>query len=130
MQNYLFYILGIVFLTFILYPKLSLAWNKNVNNVTAEEAHELMKNTKNLMIIDVRTKEEYKEGHIPGSRSIPVGQLSSRINELNKYKDGPLLLHCASGGRSPAAVRILLKHNFSNIYHMKHGLRGWKYGLK
>jgi len=130
MQNYTLLILIIALLSFILYRKFSLSMNRNINNISTEEAYQLIKTNKDLVIIDVRTKQEYKSGHIRGSKSIPVGEFASRIDELKKYKDTPILVHCASGGRSPAAVRVLLKHNFSNIYHMKHGLNGWKYGLK
>ncbi len=129
MQNFIL-ILGVAILAFILYRRFAFTTNKNIKNVTADEAHQLIKTTKNLIILDVRTKQEFKSGHIPSSKSIPVGELSSRINELEKYKDNPILVHCASGGRSPAAVRVLLKHNFSKIYHMNRGLSGWKYGLK
>jgi rhodanese-related sulfurtransferase len=129
MQNFIL-ILGVAILAFILYRRFAFTTNKNIKNVTADEAHQLIKTTKNLIILDVRTKQEFKSGHIPSSKSIPVGELSSRINELEKYKDNPILVHCASGGRSPAAVRVLLKHNFSKIYHMNRGLFGWKYGLK
>lgn len=104
--------------------------NKNIKNLSAKEAYELIKTTKGIMIIDVRTKQEYQSGHISGARSIPVAEFASRIKELNKYKDSPILVHCASGGRSPAAVRILAKNNFSQIYHMNHGLKGWEFGLK
>lgn len=117
-------------LAFIVFRKLSFAINKNIKNISVEEGYQLIKTNKDVIIIDVRTKEEFKSGHIPGSKSIPVAEFASRINELNKYKATPVLVHCASGGRSPAAVRVLLKHNFSNIYHMKRGLRGWEYGLK
>lgn len=129
MQNFIL-ILGVAILAFILYRRFAFTTNKNIKNVTADEAHQLIKTTKDLIILDVRTKQEFKSGHIPSSKSIPVGELSSRINELEKYKDNPILVHCASGGRSPAAVRVLLKHNFSKIYHMNRGLSGWKYGLK
>lgn len=125
------YIILIAFLlAFLLSRKFSLSVNKNVNNISAEEAQQLIKSKKDLVIIDVRTTQEFKSGHIPGSKSIPVGEFASRLSELTKYKDRPVLVHCASGGRSPAAVRILLKNNFNNLYHLKHGLREWKFGLK
>lgn len=129
MQNFIL-ILGVAILAFILYRRFAFTTNKNIKNVTADEAHQLIKTTKDLIILDVRTNQEFKSGHIPGSKSIPVGELTSRINELEKYKDNPILVHCTSGGRSPAAVKVLLKHNFSKIYHMNRGLSGWKYGLK
>lgn len=129
-MNYLSYIAGIIILAFILYRKFAFTNNKNIKNVSVDDAHELIKTNRDILILDVRSKQEYKSGHIPGAKSIPVNEFASRIIEIEKYKDSPVLVHCASGGRSPAAVRILLKHNFSKIYHMNHGLSQWKYKLK
>ena len=117
-------------LVFILYRKFAFVGNDNVKNISAEEAHQLIENNKDVIIIDVRSRQEYKSGHIPGSKSIPVNEVASRVNELEKYKDNSVIVHCASGSRSTSAVRVLLKNNFSNIYHMNHGLTGWKYKLK
>lgn len=129
MQNYPL-IFAIAILVFILYRKFAFVANENVKNISAEEAYKLIENNKEVIIIDVRTRGEYKSGHIPGSKSIPVNEIASRINELEKYKDNSVIVHCASGSRSMSAVRVLLKNNFSNIYHMNRGLTGWKYKLK
>jgi rhodanese-related sulfurtransferase len=130
MPDYIFIVLAFALLGFILARKFTLSTNKNIKNLSAKEAYEFIKTTKGVLIIDVRTKQEYQSGHISGARSIPVAEFAARIKELNKYKDSPILVHCASGGRSPAAVRILAKNNFSQIYHMNHGLKGWEFGLK
>jgi rhodanese-related sulfurtransferase len=129
LENLTLYI-GMALAAIILYRKFAVLKNPNVKNVSAAEAHELIKSTKNMLVIDVRTSGEFRSGHIPGAKSIPVSEIDSRISELEKYKDTPVLVHCASGGRSPAAVRVLLKNNFSKVHHMNRGLAGWKYGLK
>jgi rhodanese-related sulfurtransferase len=107
-----------------------MVFSKDVKNVTAEQAHNLIKENKELVIIDVRTRPEYKSGHIAKAKSIPVHELSSKIGELERFKEKSILVHCASGGRSPGAVKILLKHGFKDIYHMNSGLLKWSYGLK
>lgn len=104
--------------------------NKNVKNISAQEAYQLINENKNLVILDVRTKGEFESGHIPKAKNIPVQQLSARINELNKFKDTPILVHCASGGRSPSAVKALINNEFTKIYHLNRGLNSWKYPLK
>ncbi|AGA69420.1 Rhodanese-related sulfurtransferase [Desulfitobacterium dichloroeliminans LMG P-21439] len=124
-----YFIFAVVIVVFVFWRRFSIA-NKMIKNLTTEEAYELIQSNKDVVVIDVRTNNEYRSGHIPGSKSIPVGELSSRLTELQKYKDKPILVHCASGGRSPAALRILLKNNFSQIFHLKRGLIGWNYGLK
>ncbi len=124
-MNDIITVLGVLLIIYMLYPKIAIKFNKNIKNITGVEAVNLIKDTKNLVIIDVRNKAEYKSGHINGSILMPVQEISSRINELEKYRGKPLLVHCASGGRSPKAVNILLKNKLGPIYHMNHGLSGF-----
>lgn len=129
-SNNLFTILAVVLLGYMLYPKIMTKFNKNVKNVSGDEATSLIKATKDLVIIDVRSKGEYQSGHINGSKLMPAGEMSSRISELEKFRGRPILVHCASGGRSPKAVNVLLKNKFGPIYHMNHGLSGFNGNLK
>lgn len=129
-SNNLFTILAVVLLGYMLYPKIMIKFNKNVKNVSGDEATSLIKATKDLVIIDVRSKGEYQSGHINGSKLMPAGEMSSRISELEKFRGRPILVHCASGGRSPKAVNVLLKNKFGPIYHMNHGLSGFNGNLK
>jgi rhodanese-related sulfurtransferase len=129
-MNNLILILAILLIIYILYPKIAVKFNKNVKNVSGEEAVKLIKETKDIVILDVRSREEYKAGHINGSILIPVNEISSRIIELEKFRGRPLLVHCASGGRSPKAVSVLLKNKFAPIYHMNHGLSDFTGNIK
>lgn len=58
------------------------------------------------IVVDVRTKAEYESGHIPGSRHIPLTELSSKIAEIKSW-DKPIITCCASGVRSASAARTL-----------------------
>ena len=117
-------------IAYMLYPIINIKFNKNVKNVTGEEAEKLIRENKNLIVLDVRSKREYQSGHINASKLMPANEISSRISELEKFRGKPLLVHCASGGRSPKAVNILLKNDFGPIYHMNHGLAGFSGNLK
>ena len=104
-------------------------FNANVKNVSAEEAYKLINDNKEIFILDVRTKDEYDGGHIPGAKLIPVQVLPAKIFELEKYKDMPVLVYCASGGRSPRAVDTLANNDFTNIYHLSRGISSWRYSV-
>ena len=67
------------------------------------------------IIIDVRTKGEYQQGHINGSQNIPLDVLSSNLSKLNKEKT--IITCCASGMRSAQAKSILLSNGFSNVHN-------------
>ena len=104
-------------------------FNSIVKNVNAQEAYKLLQEDKEFVILDVRTKEEYNNGHISGAKLVPVQELSMKLAELDKYKDKPVLVYCASGGRSPRAVDTLEDNDFTNIYHLSRGISSWKYSL-
>jgi rhodanese-related sulfurtransferase len=103
--------------------------DSNVKNVSGEEAYKIINEDKELIILDVRSKEEYDNGHIPGAKLLPVQVLSLRIDELDEYIDKPILVYCASGGRSPRAVETLIENEFTNIYHLSRGISSWKHNL-
>ena len=103
--------------------------NSKVSDVSAEKAYKLINENRNLIILDVRTQEEYAKGHIPGATLIPVQVLSSRIDELKEYQANPLLVYCASGGRSPKAVNLLLAKGFTEIHHLDRGISCLRYEL-
>ena len=129
-MNNLLAIIAILAIAYMLYPKIMIKFNKNVKNISGEDAAKLIRENKDLVILDVRTKGEYQSGHINGSKLMPVGDIASRISELEKFRSKPILVHCASGGRSPKAVNVLLKNKFGPIYHMNHGLTGFTGNLK
>lgn len=104
--------------------------NKNVTDVSCRRAHELIENNKEMLILDVRTVEEYKEGHIPGATLIPVQILDVKLDEIDEYKEKPVLVYCAAGGRSPRAVQMLVENDFTNIYHMDRGFSGWGFEVE
>jgi rhodanese-related sulfurtransferase len=101
----------------------------NAKNLTAEETKKLIAETENLVILDVRNKDEFDYGHIPGAILIPASVLPVRINEIKKYQNTPILVYCASGGRSPGAVQTLLRNDFSEVYHLTRGISAWTYDI-
>ena len=90
-------------------------------NVT--ELSEKLKNGKRPLVVDVRQPEEYREGHIAGSKLIPLGELGKRINELPK--DREIICVCASGSRSHSATKHLIDAGY-NAFNMKGGMFMWQ----
>jgi rhodanese-related sulfurtransferase len=104
--------------------------NPSFKNLTAEDAYKLINENKEVVILDVRNKDEFDYGHIPGAILIPSSILPVRINELKKYENKPILVYCASGGRSPSAVQTLVRNNFTEIYHLTRGISSWLYSIE
>jgi len=81
-----------------------------------------------VIILDIRTPGEFKAGHLKGAVNCDYNN-AAFVAELAKLDpDKPVLLHCASGGRSTAALNTLKKAGFKEIYHLKAGFNGWKTG--
>ena len=76
------------------------------------------------VIIDVRSQQEWKEGHIPESRNIPLSQLKERIGEVPK--DRRIAVHCAGGYRSSIAASLLHLNGASNLVELAGGITAWE----
>lgn len=87
------------------------------------EAWEFIKSNDDLVIIDVRNREEYRQSHIKGARNIPLDQMEKRKGSLPRDKD--IIVYCQNGGTSVRAIRMLEVAGFTKLYHMDEGLRGW-----
>jgi phage shock protein E len=74
-------------------------------------------------LIDVRTADEFKGGHIPGSINIAVNDLNAKLNKIPK--DKPVIVYCQSGSRSSQAARTLLAAGYTEVYDMG-GIGGWQ----
>lgn len=73
-----------------------------------------MKSIEDAVLLDVRTREEYADAHIPGSRNIPLDELRTVANEIQD-KHTPLFVHCLSGGRSRQAVHFLKQLGYTDV---------------
>ena len=80
---------------------------------------------KNTQLIDVRTLDEYKQGHIESSQLIDFSK-NTFSDEMSAFdKEKPILIYCAGGGRSGRASNILKDLGFREIYDLKAGINGW-----
>ncbi len=79
---------------------------------------ETVKSYKDYMIIDVRTPEEYSEGHLDDAINIEYQDVVEKLNEKNISKDTPIIVYCKSGGRSGQAYESLKQVGFTHIYDL------------
>ena len=76
------------------------------------------------LVLDVRTDDEWREGHLPGALHIMGGYLPERINEIPR--DRPLVVMCGSGYRSTIAASVLERAGFTEITNLTGGMKAWK----
>ncbi|NLL13200.1 MAG: rhodanese-like domain-containing protein [Fibrobacter sp.] len=92
--------------------------------LTPQDASELVNDT-SVTILDVRTINEYKVGHIGKAIVIPVQELQERVSEIEHLKNSKVLVYCRTGVRSKKALQILQQNGFSQLYHLEKGIRLW-----
>lgn len=95
-------------------------YKKNKRNIIEISLKDI--DLKEYIIIDVRSKREFKEYHIDGSINIPLQELNIKIVKYVKNRENKILVCCQYGTRSKKAVQILKNLGFNNVYNLKGGL--------
>ena len=98
---------------------------KNITEISPEDAAAKSKSG-NVVIIDVRDKDEWDEGHIPGALHMSRGTIELDIEEKVPDPNAMIICHCGGGGRSALAVKNLQKMGYKNVRSMAGGFKAWK----
>ena len=98
-------------------------------NITAEEAKQIMDTGAGYIILDVRTPEEYNEGHIPGATLISHEEIADKAEKVLTDKDQLILVYCRSGRRSKIAAEALIELGYTNIKEFG-GIIDWPYEVE
>lgn len=81
-----------------------------------------------MLIFDLRPYEEYREGHIPGAKFIPPGDIYQNNDLVPKGK--PVILYCSNGATSLLTARMLVEKGFKNVEILKNGFKTWRYDIE
>lgn len=98
-------------------------------NITAEEAKEIMDTESDYIILDVRSQEEYDEGHIKNAICIPDTEIIAKAEEALTDKNQLILVYCRSGRRSKLASKYLVSLGYTNIKEFG-GIIDWPYEIE
>lgn len=101
--------------------KLLLPLTPTVSDQMASEAK-----SEGIPIVDVRSKEEYDSGHIPGAILVPEQTLYEDIPKLFPDKSQKIYLYCHSGHRGAVSTRLLRAMGYTNAFNIENGFEGWK----
>jgi adenylyltransferase/sulfurtransferase len=93
---------------------------------TTDQVKERLSNGGGFTLLDVREKEEFREGHLPGAISVPRGFLDMRVEEVVPDKRAPVVLYCAGGTRSLLAGRTMKEMGYETVVSMAGGYGAWK----
>jgi len=96
------------------------------NVITAEAAREMMESGEEYLLLDVRTRDEFRGGHIPGAVSQPLDGLEHWLGKIPPCGEIPILIYCQSGRRSHQAAMIFAEWGYTNVYDFG-GINDWPF---
>ena len=96
--------------------------NSDEQSIDYENAKTILKNDKQAILVDVRSPQEYNEGHLEGSINFPLYDIERNSEKLLNEKENTIILCCRSGSRSRKALEILKEQGYINVYQIEGGL--------
>ena len=128
---FVFFIVSMISVNCLVVIPSVMAFPENENlytDITVEEAAKMIKKTNkfpNLVILDVRTKEEFETSHLFGAINIPLDEIEESICELDVNQNDEIIVYCKMGSRSQNASILLGENGFSRVYNMIGGIDFW-----
>lgn len=95
-----------------------------MNNLTAVEMKQRIKETPNIYLLDVRTLDEYVNKRIKNAHLIPIDQIQNRVKEIPQ--DRPIIVYCESGVRSAQVANYLDRLGYKSVFNLNQGIMGWQ----
>ncbi|MFG1496121.1 rhodanese-like domain-containing protein [Saccharospirillum sp. HFRX-1] len=99
--------------------------SKGGKGVSPQQATTLI-NSQDAKVVDLRPKDEYRKGHLPGAINIPSREFANRMSELDAYKDKPIILVCKTGTSAGASGALLTKAGYKNLHKLRGGVLEWQ----
>ena len=98
---------------------------RGYSSISPSESTQMI-NQDDALVLDVREKKEFAEGHILNSVHVPLANLKTRIPELEKHKSKKVIIACRSGHRSSQACATLKKEGFEQVFNLGGGVMAWE----
>ena len=95
---------------------------RDIKEITKDELKFFLNNFNEVILLDVRSHQEYEEGHLQGAINIPIYELEKIVKNKIKNFDAVIIAYCSAGIRSKKAVKILKKLGYKNLYNIKDGI--------
>lgn len=100
----------------------------NVNTIRQTDAKKQLDSNKDIILIDVRTPEEFEQSHVENSINIPMNTILYEIENQIKNKEQLIFLICRTGRRTKTSAILMQSKGYTNVYDIG-GVETWEYGL-
>lgn len=95
----------------------------SANDINYDTMLEMIRNNKNIVVFDVRTKDEFEYNHLKGAINLPLQDISEKsVERYVKNKSNVIIVYCEYGGRSKKAMNKLIKMGYLNVYNLDGGI--------
>lgn len=95
---------------------------RSKSNLSQQEMKDMVRNNDNVILLDVRSPQEFEEGHLDGAINIPTYEIYSKAQKILTDKDAIIIAYCTLGVRSKNVIKILKKMGYKNLYHLDCGI--------
>jgi rhodanese-related sulfurtransferase len=100
-------------------------WQVGAKDISQTQLQQIMKNDQEVVLLDVRTAQEFEQGHIPNAVNISHTELEARLAELSGAKNKQVVIYCRSGRRAEVAKQVLLTNGFNQLDHLAGDFNEW-----
>jgi len=97
-----------------------------ITSVSAQELMQLMEAHADIIVLDVRSRDEHAAGHIAGAVNIPHTEIADRLSELAAYRDKQVVVCCWAGGRADMAKQVLREAGFTSLLDLRGHMAEWQ----
>lgn len=92
------------------------------NEIEYSALQKMIKENSNIILLDVRSAQEFKEGHLLGALNLPLGELENKAGLLMPNQGQTIVAYCQRGVKSKAAANLLIEMGYTDVYELKGGL--------
>jgi rhodanese-related sulfurtransferase len=85
-----------------------------------------LNNSDDAVFVDTRARKHFEEGHLPGARSLPAGEVESYLKQIDKLRERPLILYDDGGLDAERAAKVLARNGFNQLYTVEGGIPAWR----
>ncbi len=93
-------------------------------NIAPQQLTDLV-NREDAVVLDIRPAADFAKGHIVGAINVPMSKLTQSTADLDRYKERPLVVVCASGTTAVNACKLLQKGGFTKLFRLNNGMQAW-----
>jgi len=101
-------------------------WGNSGRTISQDELSDEIGGGKKILLLDVRSQEEFQTGHIPGAKNVPHDEFGDWLRNQSVAPDRDVVVYCESGGRSDIVQQLLVNKGFTSVRHLEGDMKAWR----